>query len=153
MAEKAMKIALERGICGTCRARDVMLCYGLGKTCSLSCERTRLKTLVHLEKIRPLAWEARLGTHHSIETKKLISRSRSGKAMGSDNPKWNGGIGIYRKIIDIRECFRCGESQKRLVVHHKDRDRHNNSHTNLEVLCDKCHCARHKHYNRWLQTV
>lgn len=41
-----------------------------------------------------------------------------------------------------RECMRCGSGND-LEVHHKDRDRDNNSPENLEVLCHGCHMEEH----------
>lgn len=41
-----------------------------------------------------------------------------------------------------KECNRCGSTDA-LEVHHKDRDRTNNSTENLEVLCHECHVDEH----------
>ena len=51
---------------------------------------------------------------------------------------------ISRAAIYI--CSRCGHdgSQRRLEVHHKDRNPYNNALTNLEVLCVWCHKADHR---------
>lgn len=51
----------------------------------------------------------------------------------------------YRKVVDIKECGRCGFNQvaEILIVHHKDRNRKNNSIINLEVLCPNCHDLEH----------
>lgn len=45
----------------------------------------------------------------------------------------------------LKSCERCGYSKlpEILGVHHKDRDRHNNESTNLEVLCANCHSEEH----------
>lgn len=54
----------------------------------------------------------------------------------------------YRKLA-IRNkstvCERCNydENIAAIVVHHKDRDRSNNSLENLEVLCANCHAIEH----------
>ncbi len=42
-------------------------------------------------------------------------------------------------------CTRCGynEHKAAIVVHHKDRDRTNDSLLNLEVLCANCHAIEH----------
>lgn len=44
------------------------------------------------------------------------------------------------------ECTRCGykESIYAIDVHHRDRDRENNSLSNLEVLCCNCHAIEHR---------
>jgi len=41
-----------------------------------------------------------------------------------------------------KACERC-RSKKSLCVHHKDRDRTNNSLDNLETLCKSCHQSEH----------
>lgn len=60
---------------------------------------------------------------------------------GEDSPNYKTGIGLY-KSTRKEECERCGSSEH-LVVHHKDRNRHNNKLDNLETLCRKCHFAEH----------
>lgn len=57
------------------------------------------------------------------------------------------GTRAYRKIA-FREkpklCERCGfDKEAALVVHHKDRNRDNNTISNLEVLCANCHAIEH----------
>lgn len=48
-----------------------------------------------------------------------------------------------RGLINI--CNRCGYNQipSILGIHHRDRDRNNNSPENLEVLCPNCHSVEH----------
>lgn len=48
--------------------------------------------------------------------------------------------------IELREgnkCRICGDT-KRLEIHHKDRNIHNNSQENLDILCRKCHLIQHR---------
>ena len=40
------------------------------------------------------------------------------------------------------ECEKCG-GKSRLGLHHKDRDRTNNSPENLQTLCPRCHTSTH----------
>lgn len=65
---------------------------------------------------------------------------------GVNNNAYKTGVGIYhRKKLSSMEkiqCERCG-SLNHLVVHHKDRDRYNNSLDNLELLCKSCHSIEH----------
>ncbi len=43
-----------------------------------------------------------------------------------------------------RKCERCSyENYHILQVHHKDRNRNNNSINNLELICPNCHCEEH----------
>jgi len=50
------------------------------------------------------------------------------------------------KLDKINKCQRCGfdEYPKILGVHHKDRNRNNNTISNLEILCPNCHSIEHK---------
>lgn len=64
---------------------------------------------------------------------------------GEANNNWKGGIGVYRRLLNISECGRCGDTAN-LCVHHKDQDRYNNDTSNLECLCKRCHQIEHKCY-------
>lgn len=50
---------------------------------------------------------------------------------------------IARNMVE--KCIRCGfnEFKQILGIHHKDRNRHNNDLSNLEVLCPNCHSIEH----------
>lgn len=63
-------------------------------------------------------------------------------------PHFGCGIGSYREIARRHHDNRCGRCQYDkelgiLLVHHKDRDRSNNSPENLEILCPNCHAIDH----------
>jgi hypothetical protein len=60
---------------------------------------------------------------------------------GEESSSYKDGIGLYKKKRKSA-CERCGATEN-LVVHHKDRDRHNNQEDNLETLCRKCHFKEH----------
>jgi len=77
-----------------------------------------------------------LGKKHSEETKKQMSES-------SKKP-YNYIDGGYRGKISINECSVCGESRKRILIHHKDENRKNNDIANLQAVCDKCHSKIHR---------
>jgi len=49
----------------------------------------------------------------------------------------------YRRMVEKRECNRCGSTEQ-LVVHHRDGVHTNNRPDNLEVLCSPCHTSHHK---------
>lgn len=52
---------------------------------------------------------------------------------------------VYRgTVIELLgdKCSRCGSTNE-LIVHHKDRNRSNNSVSNLELLCVSCHNKTH----------
>lgn len=52
---------------------------------------------------------------------------------------------VFRNFNKPKICERCGfdKNEAAIVVHHKDRDRTNNSIDNLEVLCCNCHAIEH----------
>lgn len=51
-----------------------------------------------------------------------------------------------------RVCARCGYARFEILqIHHKDRDRKNNSLDNLELICPNCHCIEHYFEKSWLK--
>jgi 5-methylcytosine-specific restriction endonuclease McrA len=52
----------------------------------------------------------------------------------------------YRKVAFEHFPHRCSEckTKENLQVHHKDRNRKNNSLSNLQILCSECHRKIHK---------
>lgn len=64
---------------------------------------------------------------------------------GKNHPNWKDEGTNYRSKVELVECIRCGFNAytKILQVHHIDRNRNNNSLSNLEVLCPNCHCIEH----------
>lgn len=67
---------------------------------------------------------------------------------GTDSPLYVSGKGAYRsKALKHygHVCNKCGELNPIVLeVHHKDRDRCNNSIDNLVVLCANCHLIEHR---------
>lgn len=98
-------------------------------------------------------------------TKSLIERSQSNsffctkhcqtiwrnKQYSRENhANWVSGISSYRAVLlrenRVLECIKCKSKDGRvLAVHHKDKNRHNNSLENLAWLCHNCHYLVH-HY-------
>lgn len=96
---------------------------------------------------------------------KFQIRSRSGKFFcskscqtiwrnsffsGENHSNWQGGTSTYRNILRgggvEQVCKRCKSDDTRtLTAHHKDRNRKNNSISNLIWLCHNCHYLVH-HY-------
>lgn len=70
--------------------------------------------------------------------------------LGSNHPQWNYGEASYKQSFfrsyrGRKVCARCGNEDKRvLVIHHRDKDRRNNTLDNLVLLCRNCHCLRHE---------
>ena len=63
--------------------------------------------------------------------------------FGESNNNWKGGIGIFTRLVEKECCARCN-SNKNLLIHHKDENRYNNATDNLEVLCKRCHQIQHR---------
>lgn len=78
------------------------------------------------------------------QPKEMVER-RISKIRGELHYLWKGGMSRreYRKLIDKRECSRCGGG-KNLAIHHCDDDHYNNDLKNLVVLCLSCHMSVHK---------
>ena len=73
--------------------------------------------------------------------------------LGKKNGQWKGGINerYYRRIAFEtypHYCAVCGLRGK-LEVHHKDKNRKNNSPENLMIVCPKCHGNIHYLMNDW----
>ena len=70
--------------------------------------------------------------------------------VGSNHPNWKGGeFTAYRSILakttTPKTCKRCGlDDQRRLAVHHIDKNHRNNDLNNLVWLCYNCHFLVHK---------
>jgi len=88
-----------------------------------------------IKKVRANPSYGMLGKKHSKKTKELMSES-------SKKP-YNYVDGGYRGKIKTDKCEVCGESNKRILIHHKDKNRKNNNISNLMAVCDKCHSKIH----------
>lgn len=69
-----------------------------------------------------------------------------------NHPNWTGGEYSYRQRLirssQLQECAKCnGQDPRVLAVHHKDKNRKNNSLDNLTWLCHNCHYLVH-HYDK-----
>lgn len=72
----------------------------------------------------------------------IQSRDRTGTwQLGEANPTYKTGIQTYRRHRK-NACERCG-SDRFLVVHHINENRHDNRIENLETLCKSCHQRHH----------
>lgn len=102
---------------------------------------------LHLETMNELA-QANLPVNEQIkEFKKKTGKGRSTffnyKAFLAGKSDF---IGLRRKQKQ-GGCFFCAK-KKGLVVHHKDKDRHNNQPNNLVWLCPPCHSKLHALSNK-----
>lgn len=60
------------------------------------------------------------------------------------------------RLIETRgsQCGRCGYNKVEILhVHHKDRNRENNSSDNLELICPNCHYEEHYSEKSWLKSA
>ncbi len=93
--------------------------------------------------------------NRSQSKKYFCSRQCCNKWLGpqqqsSKHPNWVSGESSYKLIMQrenlLEVCFLCEKNDKRiLTVHHIDKNRKNNTITNLVCLCQNCHFLIH-HY-------
>ena len=110
-------------------------------------KETRIKISLHHRNNQTEETRKRI----SITMKKYRKTHPIKKLEGINNPNWKGGcrltLGlianrIYRVIHPIVICEKCGSSKK-IVIHHKDRNRRNNDINNLQAFCNSCHLKLH----------
>lgn len=68
-----------------------------------------------------------------------------GNQYGENNHKYKNGIKNFSKRAFAhygKKCDQCGSIDK-LLAHHRDGDRTNNSIENLQILCKRCHQMYH----------
>ena len=76
------------------------------------------------------------------EWRKNVGESIAGQKNGG----YTTGICAYRRLAfkyKHKQCEICYHSDKRLLVHHSDGNRHHNVIENLQVLCYGCHGKQH----------
>lgn len=64
--------------------------------------------------------------------------------------RMNTGFVLRAVLADIKGsdiCEQC-KTQKATVVHHKDKNRENNTVANLELVCQSCHLSIHRKIGR-----
>ena len=93
--------------------------------------------------------------------KKTCSRScanknRSGIKYGKGSPKDKAKAlkSLKTQLLRLRgiKCERCGYKKFEILqIHHKDRNRNDNSIDNLELICPNCHYEEHYLEKSWLK--
>jgi len=80
--------------------------------------------------------------------KKAINAIKKANTQGENNPRYIDGRWVYRKAIfgiKPNKCEICGELKKtKLLAHHRDGNRKNNTMDNLMILCYSCHNVIHR---------
>jgi hypothetical protein len=130
---------------------------GFGKYCSAKCQHDdkRNGKIVKCEGCGKDVYRTIKGLRSSRSKKYFCSKScqtvwRNREFSGARHAHYKNGSGSYR-IIMIRAgrkqiCEMCAFSDVRAIeVHHKDKNRMNNSISNLSWLCRNCHYIVH-HY-------
>lgn len=109
----------------------------------IECGEETLRTS-NCQKTCPNCRKSRNKRKHSEARIARGYRNGKGRA-GKHNGGWKGGISSkYGKNHFKRDrCERCYSINK-LELHHKDRDKTNNTKENLETLCESCHKKEHQ---------
>jgi len=103
----------------------------------------------HFERPRSKLARSRHGVYFCSRSCKDWAQSLKGNCEGIRPDHYGTGNGAwsYRNKCAVAletGCTDCGETATyKLIVHHKDGNRMNNSKQNLEVVCRNCHCKRH----------
>jgi len=110
-------------------------CYGLSTRKESPCVVCKTPILASANKItcsRSCANKHRAGIQYKINQPRNIVRDQRS---------------LKQKLLQKRGtiCERCryNKIQEILVLHHKNRDRTNNTTENLEILCPNCHAEEH----------
>ena len=130
---------------------------GFGKYCSQKCNAESQKNgqmfpchICGKQVYRSLKFQQRSKSNKFFCTKSCQTVWRNLTYVGEDHANWKGGSSSYRDALRRtqvpRICARCKSDDTRtLSAHHKDRNRQNNSISNLIWLCYNCHYLVH-HY-------
>jgi len=110
------------------------------------------------------------GTKRTPEQREKMSVASKGKNSGEKNHNWQGGksfepyplgwTNTFKEQIRYRDGYRCQECgvpevecNKKLHVHHKDRNKKNLNIDNLISLCGSCHINLHHRLRKELKCI
>ena len=113
--------------------------YKKGNKHSAKIEKKRIKA------IRANPSYGMYGKKHSKAIKEKMSES-------SKFP-YNYVDGGYRTKISNKQCEVCGETKKKIIIHHKDKNRKNNNVKNLKAVCHGCHTKIHNKLNKKVNKI
>ncbi len=96
------------------------------------------------------------GKNKSTCSRACSNTNRAGTKykIGSPKDKVSDQRAIKLRLIKARgtKCERCGYARLEILhVHHRNRDRNNNSLSNLELICPNCHFEEHYLNKSWLK--
>jgi len=124
--EELKHLYLEEGLSG----REIADRLGIGKS-------TVLKWIQRMGISRPK-------NQHKDKFGRFIKKGQElPPPTGENHPRWKNGVHprTYRRIAfehHPNECYYCG-SKENLHVHHKNKDRTDNTPENLFIVCARCH--------------
>ncbi len=137
--------------------KNFFIKIGAGKYCSSKChhESKRTGTWLKCEGCKKDIYRTPKYLEASKSKKYFCSKScqtvwRNKEYSGARHAHWKHGMASYRNIMKRagREarCALCKVTDERvIIVHHKDKNRLNNSIDNLVWLCRNCHYVVHNY--------
>lgn len=132
---------------------------GSGKYCSRKCntDSQKMGQLFACDVCGKQTYKSPQDQRRSKSKKFFCSKScqtiwRNLTYVGEGHANWKGGLYSYRDALrraGVSEiCAKCENKDNRvLVAHHKDKNRKNNSVSNLIWLCHNCHHLVHHYQN------
>lgn len=130
---------------------------GAGKYCSAKCkhEGSRTGTWLQCEGCQKNIYRTPKYLQASKSKKYFCGKScqtiwRNKEYSGIRHAHYKHGMGSYRNILKRTgrkvECSLCKMTDERvIIVHHKDKDRLNNTSSNLIWICRNCHYVVHNY--------
>ena len=83
-----------------------------------------------------------------------IHRTGIGYKNGSPRDKVKSQRALKIRLLELRgkKCERCNYAKYEILqIHHKDKNRRNNSTDNLELICPNCHYEEHFLEKSWIR--
>ena len=157
-------IKIEKIVCKLCNEEFYDYKSNKRVFCSPTC-RNRFWNKFKGESVRI----ARLGTHHSLETKIKIGNALRGRFVGENSSRYIDGrtkicypqeffiIKPFIKERDDYTCQNCGMTEEEhiivlgtsLEVHHIDYNKLNNDDSNLITTCKQCNVRANSNREQW----
>ncbi len=91
-------------------------------------------------------------------SRECSNRNREGikYKIGRPRDKFKSYQAIKTRLLENRAgtCERCSYNKKEILqVHHKNRNRKDNTDSNLELICPNCHSEEHYLEKSWLKST